>query len=93
MNKLRVSYFCGEYAAAIESARRSPETPVKWVFQALSLAELGKMEAARHSLAEMYKRHPTCTPQGIIREPWLGRSAALTKFEEGLQKLGISSVA
>jgi adenylate cyclase len=53
MNKLRVCYLGGDYAAALEAAHRSPETPVTRLFEGLSLAGLGRTADAASAMAEL----------------------------------------
>jgi adenylate cyclase len=92
MNKLRVCYLARDYIGALETVRSSAETPVTRLFEALSLAGLGRKDDAVPAVAEMGKRYPVFDPRSVARESWINGAEALDQFEDGLRALGFETV-
>jgi adenylate cyclase len=87
MNKLRVCYLARDYAAALEAARRSTEAPITRLFEALSLAAVGRAADAASAMAELRHRYPNFEPTSVVQQPWINNEEALRQFREGLEAL------
>jgi adenylate cyclase len=87
-------YFCREYAAAVEAAKRAirtfPDRPGHYRCLAAALGQLGQTEEAREALEKAVSLAPALSDSFARRRPrWL-RAEDHAHILEGLRKAGWS---
>jgi adenylate cyclase len=85
-------YFCREYEAAIEAAKRAirsyPEFPLVYRWRTAALGQIGRIEEAREALEKAIGVAPASFDMYVRkRVPWM-RPEDHTHMLEGLRKAG-----